>query len=278
MPRTVMSDALFNKISSELSSKDIRVFVLYHGGEPFLNKSIFGFIEELRRTHPNSFIKVVSNGMLFDDELAEKVCNSSLDCIEFSLDGLSPDQSEYIRRGSDSTKTINAINKLLQFIAIKESPLKVAISTTQFFDEKTNGQSPLDNDPPVPEWLINSLDGAHEFKSTWAMAWPRMMIDDEFSIVEYDDEAFGDLYTDICDHLANTITIRANGDVVPCCYDLMSDLSMGNILDSSIAEVWNSPRYDQLRLSITQKTPPETCSSCNVIRKKKRFLVRRISS
>ena len=216
--------------------------------------------------------------MQFDDELADEVCNSSLDQIEFSLDGLSPGQSEHISRGSDSTKTIKAIEKLLQLIAKKESPLKVAISTTQFFDEKLYGQSPLDNDPPVPEWLISSFDGVDEFKPTWAMAWPRMMIEDEFSIVEYVDESFGDLYSDNCDHLANTITIRANGDVVPCCYDLMSDLSMGNILDSSIAEIWDSQKYDRLRESIMQKTPPDTCANCNVIRKKKRFLVKKVSS
>ena len=37
----------------------------------------------------------------------------------------------------------------------------------------------------------------------------------------------------------NTITIRSNGDVVPCCYDLTSKLVMGNIRENSLAQIWN---------------------------------------
>jgi MoaA/NifB/PqqE/SkfB family radical SAM enzyme len=257
MPRGLMSSALFDKIISELSSQAIRVFVLYHGGEPFLNKDIFRQIESLRKSHPHAFIKIVSNGMLLDDELIEKVCTSSLNQIEFSLDGLSPSESNRIRRGSDSLKTIKVVNKLLQCISEVGSSLKVAISTTQFFDAISDGKSPLDNHPSAPEWLVRSCDGVDEFKATWAMEWPRMMIDDEFSIAVFEDDEIDDVYMDNCSQLSDTITIRANGDIVPCCYDLMSDLTMGNILETPIMEIWSSHKYNLLRQSIAQKRPPK---------------------
>ena len=270
-----MDSALFEKIISEIQHEDIRVFVLYHGGEPFLNKNIFEYIKLLRSFHPDAFIKIVSNGMLFDDELISDICASSLNQIEFSMDGLSPSENSSIRRGSDSSKTIQVVNKLIQCISGTGSMLKVAISTTQFFDDMLDGKSPLDNKATAPEWLMSSFDGVEEFKATWAMAWPRMMIEDEFKIVEFDDESMTSLYIDSCDHLSNTITIRANGDVVPCCYDLMSDLAMGNLLESTIKEIWGSPKYNHLRQQITTMQPSQTCSNCNVIRKMKRFLIKK---
>jgi radical SAM protein with 4Fe4S-binding SPASM domain len=273
-PRTVMSPELFDIIRSQLTTKNIRVFVLYHGGEPFLNRYIFDFIEKLRLSHPTSFIKIVSNGMLLDDEVISDICQSSLNHIEFSLDGLSPDESSNIRRGSDASKIIQIINKLLQQISHAGSTLKVSVSTTQFFDKSHECLSPLTIKPAVPEWLIGSFNGVVDFKSHWAMVWPRMCIEDGFSIVEYDDQLVRNQYIDECSHLSETITIRANGDVVPCCYDLMSDLVMGNVRSSSLAKIWNSSSYNQLRASISIMQPPSTCSNCNVIRKKKRYLIR----
>lgn len=274
MPRTIMNLVLFDQIISELQIYNIRVFVLYHGGEPFLNKNIFYFIEQIRSAHPDALIKIVSNGMLFDDELIDAISVSSLDLIEFSLDGLTPSESNHIRRGSDSLKTIQVVNKLIQCISRSGSRLKVAISTTQFFGEVDDGKSPLASKASAPEWLIKSFDGVQEFKATYAMAWPRMLVEDEFKIVEFDDESMTNPYLDSCDHLSNTITIRSNGDIVPCCYDLMSDLTMGNLLDSSIKEIWCQSKYNHLRQQIAAMQPPQTCSNCNVIRKKKRFLVK----
>lgn len=272
--RTVMTQELFNIIKSQLSAKNIRVFVLYHGGEPFLNKNIFDFIEELRLSHPDSFIKIVSNGMLLNDEIISNICKSSLNQIEFSLDGLSPDESSQIRRGSDASKTIQVVNKLLHQISHTGSALKVSISTTQILDNSHELQSPLTTKPSVPEWLISSFKGVDDFKSHWAMVWPRMLIEDGFSVIEYDDQLMSKEYADECSHLNETITIRANGDIVPCCYDLMSDLAMGNVRDSTLTEIWNSFSYRQLRESIANMKPPSTCSNCNVILKKKRYLTR----
>lgn len=273
-PRTVMTPKLFDTIESQLSTQNIRVFVLYHGGEPFLNKYIFDFIEKLRSSHPSSFIKIVSNGMLLNNEIIRGICRSSLDHIEFSLDGLSPDESGQIRRGSDAYKTLQLVNKLLREISCERSNLKVSISTTQFFDNSPKCQLPFNASPTVPKWLTNSLKGIADFKSHWAMVWPRMSVEDGFSVIEYDDKSVSEEYMDECSHLSETITIRANGDVVPCCFDLMSDLVMGNIQDSPLIDIWNSHNYNRLRQSISSLQPPPTCANCNTIRRKKRFLVR----
>jgi len=53
-----------------------------------------------------------------------------------------------------------------------------------------------------------------------------------------------------CDHVNNLMTIRSNGDVVACCYDLTSKLVMGNIMKEDPFEIWNNDDYQLLRESI----------------------------
>ncbi|KKL60605.1 hypothetical protein LCGC14_2203620, partial [marine sediment metagenome] len=58
------------------------------------------------------------------------------------------------------------------------------------------------------------------------------------------------------------ITIRWNGDVVPCCYDIMSEYVIGNIRENSLEEIWNNERYNNIRKGIEIGHPVEICGGC----------------
>ena len=60
-------------------------------GEPFLNKEIFSFINQAKR--PDLIVHFTTNGLLLNDELLDKIFNSELDNIIFSLQGV--DKSSY---------------------------------------------------------------------------------------------------------------------------------------------------------------------------------------
>ena len=61
-----------------------------------------------------------------------------------------------------------------------------------------------------------------------------------------------DKESNYCDHVHNLMTIRSNGDVVACCYDLTSKFN-GNILQEDPIKIWNNQEYHQLRESIKSK-------------------------
>jgi len=69
-----------------------------------------------------------------------------------------------------------------------------------------------------------------------------------------------------CDHVNSTLSVRANRDVVPCCYDLISKLIMGNVNNESLLGIWNGTRYRKLRDSIESKNFYSICSNCAVVR------------
>ena len=57
-------------------------------------------------------------------------------------------------------------------------------------------------------------------------------------------------------------SIYANGDVPICCADLNGEYIIGNILDSSIEELWDGP-MESIRTRMRNGDPiPELCDRC----------------
>jgi radical SAM protein with 4Fe4S-binding SPASM domain len=58
-----------------------------------------------------------------------------------------------------------------------------------------------------------------------------------------------------------TIRIKDNGDVVPCC---ISEHPMGNLKQSSLLQIWNGPEYTRFRETMGAGELPESCRGCAI--------------
>lgn len=267
MERGVMKDEAFSSVLRTIKANQefVKVVVLYHGGEPFMNKRLFHMVRELK-TCCDISVKTVSNGMLLTKLLIAGLVDSGMDIVEFSLDGISPEQNDFIRRGCDYEKVVGNIKRLIlcKKKASSGTP-RIFISTTQF----VNCQFPGENmEARVPDFLLEEFSGEYEvegFKATLAMRWPHMDIEDIYDVyLDPNDTAV----INYCDHVYNTVTVRSNGDVVPCCYDLTSEYVMGNVLESDLASIWNNEKSVDIRKSIDQKKFMPLCDNCNVVKPK----------
>tara|TARA_B100000787_G_C16199145_1_gene303531 strand:- start:9092 stop:10006 length:915 start_codon:yes stop_codon:yes gene_type:complete len=265
MAREVMSTETIQKvlIDIEKNKEKIKTIVLYHGGEPFLNKNFFYMIEEIKKIDKNFYIKTVSNGTVLNEKIIQKIVDSNIDLIEFSLDGDSAQDSEKIRRKSSTTKIVKNIKDLLKLKKnISKSKPDIRICSTQFFkDKKAVKKNEI---PKTSNWILELFENEDvTFKNFFAMQWPAMTDKsdgfEKVTIENEDDKNY-------CDHVINTLTIRANGEVVPCCYDLTTELSMGNITNDSLEDIWNNSKYNKLRNSINSKKYISICNNCNVVR------------
>lgn len=253
-----MSDELFSKLISEISENipPFRVAVLYHGGEPLLNPRIPQMISDLKSVGM-PLVKMVSNGMLLSGELAHQIVSSGLDQLEVSLDGGSAKESDAIRTRSSADAIIDNVQKFLDLAQMSARRLKVTISTTQF---RTNRES---LEPETPNWLRGHFEGRDvDFKATWAVAWPSG--DHDSSIFESDIPG-GYVPPRNCSFLDETLTVRADGTVVPCCYDLTTAAPLGNLNVSSIEEIWNSEGFAQFRRNFVSGNYPPLCQGCAVV-------------
>lgn len=269
-PKGIMQKEVFEKVVSELKSfaSEISIVVLYHGGEPLLNKNLIDYIKDLKNVGVKK-VKTVTNGKLLTDELCLQIVKSGLDEIEISLDGVSGEDSDSIRLKSNSNEVLAAVKKLLDFRTQEESDLRISVATVQFVDDYFQSFEKVGNSP-TPEWLNSRFPEGINFKSCWGVQWPGGY-PDSLSIVHHEpilSRPAG------CSMLDETITIRANGDVVLCCYDLTSLLVVGNVKSSGVLEIWNSQNYENIREDFKVGRYSEPCKSCAVVTGKK-FLGKR---
>lgn len=265
MARGVMTADTFQRILAQLAphQSQIRVIVLYHGGEPLLNKR---FPEMIRAVKALGipFVKTLSNGMRLDEAASRSLIESGLDTLQVSVDGTSPEENNLVRRQSDYATILENIKTFLRVRGNRSKP-RLDLYNTQFIPADALRVPP---DPPPPAYVVRDLGelypGVSFVGCTWAMRWPHMnVLEDRYEVwsdpLDTEDK-------NACDHVDSTVTIRWDGTVVPCCYDLTGQLPMGNILNDDLAEIWNNAGYQRLREQIATKDFPELCSNCNVVR------------
>jgi radical SAM protein with 4Fe4S-binding SPASM domain len=261
MDRGIMNSETFDNVLRNIKENKsfIKVVVLYHGGEPLLNKNFFKYINAIKKISPEIFIKTVSNGMALTESTVKKILNSELDAIEFSLDGLSAEESQHIRIKSKTSKVIKNVKYLIaEKINNKLVKPTISIATTQFV--RNSDKERIPSEAPVPQWLFSEFGDSVSYKSGFAMRWPHMGETVGFELLK----TLGDESNE-CDHVISTMTVRSDGTVVPCCYDLTSKLNMGNVNSSSLLDIWNGKKYEMLRAAIGNRKFYSICSTCAVV-------------
>lgn len=252
----IMDEKIFDQIIEKIKDYRFRIIVLYHGGEPFLNKN---FVQMVKRLRPfTEKMKTVTNGSLLNDSLIEQILESEIDMIEFSLDGTSPEENDKIRVGSNFARISENIKKLI--ITRNNRNLvkpQVFISNAQIPKDLEQ----INRKAAAPQFLQDAFKDVHDhltYKVTYSLIWPGMPIKGRTVKPE----------SNFCDHIINTFTIRWNGDVVPCCYDLVNMMVMGNVLNEDLESIWNNEKYQQLRNDIANFNPPDLCKDCLVLSRK----------
>lgn len=262
-PTGIMTPETFEKTVSGLEKivanqgHLFRVIVLYHGGEPLLNKNFFEMVKVSKKLAKS--VKTVTNGSRLNDETNIEIINSGLDNIEISLDGVSIEENDRIRVnrvGANFDSVSKQIIALIKMRRQKDKPTpKVFISNTQIPETVEQTVRP----PQAPQSMLKAFKEVADditYKCAWAMVWPGMPI----KLQDKPDFNF-------CDHVVSDITIRSNGDVVPCCYDLVNKMPMGNVMLEDLETIWNNEKYRNLRRDIEQFNPPELCKGCPVLYK-----------
>lgn len=262
MARGVMDEDVFARVLAEIEAHRplVRVVVLYHGGEPLLNRSFVDYVDRIKAVDPSIFVKTVSNGMALTRAAVDRLLATDLDLIEFSLDGVSPDESEFVREKSRTRTILDNVDRFLAEKARRgRAKPVVAIASTQFVRRRdlTEALPP----PAAPRWLVEQFGDQVQYKTTWALQWPHMGETPQYDLVRVGGED-----ADTCDHVLSTMTVRSDGVVVPCCYDLTSRLPMGNVRSQRLADIWQGDGYRKLREAIAAKRYPSICAGCATVR------------
>ena len=270
LERGIMKADVFDRVIEEIERHfdKVKVVVLYHGGEPLLNKA---FPEMIRRVKAIGipFVKTVSNGMLLTQRAIADLLESGLDSIEFSIDGESPAEHNFVRRRSDCDTIVANIKRLIDTkMALGLNTPRVQITSAHFLTAEELQNKDRQKDPSPADFMVREFSGKYAdqigFNGVFAMRWPHMAVIDELYEVQIDPHETED--GNECDHVLNVVSIRWNGDVVPCCHDITSQHVLGNVLESSLSDIWNNEKYRRLRKSIDTMQFIGICGNCNAVR------------
>lgn len=260
-PKGLMDMEVFSKVLEELRlfGDQVNTVVLYHGGEPLLNRNLEKMIVSVRETRVGK-VKIVTNGKLLTSENSEMIVRSGLNEIEISLDSIGPNESDLVRRRSNSLDVIKGVKYLSECISKNGSSLKITIATVQFVDDYELTELAQLTTPPHPAWLIDEFENI-PIKSAWGVQWPGgLPLDNTTAFHSPLDEP-----PKSCSLLDETITVRSSGDVVVCCYDLVGFSNLGNVKISPLSTIWKSDKYESFRTNFRNANFPEPCKSCAVV-------------
>ena len=267
--RPVLSMSMFNHIIDQLVAHTFipRVVVLYHGGEPLLNKNLSLYIRVLKEMGIRK-TSITTNASLLNEERSKELIMAGLDELQISFDGQCPDENNDIRKGGGfymNAANVKSFCKVRK--ALGRNNPNIIIGNVQICDRATletihnkDKQVTLKN---APTYLIEYFSDEHdemEFISFPAMVWPGYEKFGNLDTIYFD--AVNPKY---CGPLFETFTILSNGDVVLCCYDLKGELVLGNIYRESVFDIWNSEEYSNIRINYRRQKYCRLCKKCNVV-------------
>jgi sulfatase maturation enzyme AslB (radical SAM superfamily) len=254
--RRVMSMEMFERVLDQVRTlTTIRTAIMYLGGEPLLNKHHATMCQRVKAETQITTVKFVTNAMLLTEKWCDEIAAANVDGIHISIDGRSPEENDRIRVGA-SYETIRDNVRML------EKRLREAGCQTRIMLANTIFRRPDDlMRPTVPEFIRRDFPGI-KVSSGYAMVWPGMTAQD----TTLDDlQVYQEKPRRFCDHPFYDLAVRANGDIILCCYDISGRQVMGNVMKDDLLELYQSERYVQIRRAMLRHDEagvPEVCQRC----------------
>ncbi len=236
--------------------------MFYFMGEPFLNKSAYEMIRYAKDAGI-PFIDTCTNGD-FTDPASLVECG--LDRVAFQIGGMTQATHEIYRVRSRLDRVMKNLEATLRirserraslsvecgFILMRHNEHEVDLFRRRMEELGVDRASVID---PV----VRNMEQGNAFLPTDRRHWV------------YDEQAFAGgvlrpkiVPDNVCPWIYYSMAIHVNGNVVPCCRDPRGTEVMGNILAQSLDEIWNGPRYMDLRERIRRdQGSVAICSLCS---------------
>jgi radical SAM protein with 4Fe4S-binding SPASM domain len=246
--RGFMGEPVFHKTVEHLLTESGFIFLPQGFGESLLHPRWAQFIH-LAGAMGIQPITVLTNGMLLSGERTTAVLEN-VDIVVITLDGSDAKTYESVRVNGSFERVTGNIHNLLQSRGNSETPHCV-IRIIRMQDTES---------------------GIEAFRASWEKVIGK---GDLIQVSECIDWAGSVKYRGViknrrlterqpCRMLWKNLTVYHDGRVSPCCYDAEGELIVGDILNQSPREIWNSPELRNLRaLHLTshyEKLP--ICSRC----------------
>lgn len=243
-PRKFMSTAEFEEILKKV--QDYTNYIYLHvKGEPLLHPDIINFLK-LAEKH-NLKVNLTTNGTLFPKLAKELGKCSALNKINFSLHSEN-DLDDYCEMIFDNIKYLSdKTTKIYRLWTLKNNELdkkstEIVEKIQKYYSLSTETVEKIKKENNIKISSTIYVDKDNEF------VWP--------TITSHKSCGY-------CFALKTQLAILVDGTVVPCCLDSNGEIKLGNIFNTSLANILKSQRFQMLKKSFQDRNPSERlCQSC----------------
>jgi len=219
---------LFKRLLDE--NKQLSCIILTRNGEPLMHPKIFEMIKYARGK--KIYVAMFTNGLLLNDGRIEKLFESGLNEINFSMEGINAYYEH--NRGADYNLLKSIIMTVLRKRKERNSFLKVGINSA----------------------VTDKLCHAENVKKEWGALVDHINVEPLMGQKSKVRRA-------PCRTLWRNLVITWNGDVLPCCVDMKKELLIGNINNKPLRQIFNDLPVRNLRKHHLEGRYPETCKHCD---------------
>jgi MoaA/NifB/PqqE/SkfB family radical SAM enzyme len=226
LPQGVMDEDLFRKIADECGRHFVGRISPYLMNEPLMDKKLPERLAYLNRAkQPFTKTKINSNGFLLTEDMSLGLIESGLRHLWISVQGYS-EESYKASMGLKLDVTLGNIDRFLELRERKRATYpKLTVTTvrTKYVDPELEYARAYWADRGVV-FKVHTPDNrsgkdVSEFAVTKAKLRRR------------------------CDLFLKQAYILYNGDMILCCHDWRRTVVLGNVGETSIREIWNSPGF-----------------------------------
>jgi radical SAM protein with 4Fe4S-binding SPASM domain len=236
--------------------------MFYFMGEPFLNKRAYDMIHYAKRAGI-PFIDTCTNGDFVDPE---RIVACGLDRVSFQIGGMTQATHEVYRVRGQLERTLTNLRETLRLRNHYGAPLRIECGFILMKHNEHEAEVFLEemrklgvDRAIVIDPCVRTMAQGEQFLPLNRKHWI------------YDEAAYERgvlrpkvLPDNVCPWIYYSLSIHVNGNVVPCCRDTRGTEVMGNILSQSLEEIWNGPKYRDLRARIkADQGSVDICRLCS---------------
>lgn len=227
-----MDIQVYQKIIDQCLEYGINSIKLNLWGESLLHKQFIDMIKIAKESGIER-VQFNTNGVFLDKEIAEGICKNGLDKLTFSIDGISQEVYEFIRKNSEYEKVIENLEYLLEY-RNNNGFIKPEITVQIIRMKETEGE-------------INNFVERWKNRVDYVAVTNIATISGLKDIKERSVNLKEDKQENPCPQLWQRLSIHWNGDATVCCSDFDGFLKIGNVKDKNIKDLWNSDEFNKLR-------------------------------
>ncbi len=235
-----MPDDIFKKIADE-SGPYGSYLRISGGGEPMLHPNAVELLVYAKSK--GCKIGLITNGSKFEGNSLEKLIDSQIDLIEFSVDADNEKDYAIFRKGLDWKLLNTNVERAVEYRNKIKSTTKIIVSAVN--------QKGVDIDS-IEDYWVNKTDkkqnfghGADYIIKRKYLSWGNNTEIDQTKSA--DPTPYSDTTNTPCPFIFERLNIDSRGNIMVCGYDISANTSMGNVVNESIKDIWNGEGFNFYR-------------------------------